>query len=416
MPFAICYLPIANPLAKLPPTSFATQPEDQGTEQPPHGFVVFLSGEVSTSNVLENMSEPEAKRARVGNSFPRTDASDREKEEKDTIPPPSSWIDLPAELWATHILIFLPYADMIRSSIVSKTFLKEFAPRIKEIDIESPHEMKAAVAKRFRSVETMRIRCLFSHGGDFTDEDDEDSDLIVEHEVVGLIAPFLAYFPALRLAQVGIFDPEYRDYGALESAHRRTDERDRLMQSLHTSICGVYRAGSISFNVEIVGADCPCQNYGHEDESDDENVYHHSCGLCIDYCKSYPMATVADTSHCKQFPVCLSIQDTIGLILKRPGGREYLTSSEYFIRKHIDLAVRDSALVRVLRDMGLVPKKITRQDVEDVLKNEKGYSIAHTCNEQELSFFHESGITCLERSDFRSVRPVAPTDSRGIWW
>ena len=43
-------------------------------------------------------------------------------------------------------------------------------------------------------------------------------------------------------------------------------------------------------------------------------------------------------------------------------------------------------------------------------------SIAHTCNEQELSFFHESGITCLERSDFRSVRPVAPTDSRGIWW
>ena len=362
------------------------------------------------------MSEPEAKRARVGNSFPRTDASDCEKEEKDTIPPPSSWIDLPAELWATNILIFLPYADMIRSSIVSKTFLKEFAPRIKEIDVESPHEMKAAVAKRFRSVETMRIRCLFSHGGDFTDEDDEDSDLIVEHEVVGLIAPFLVYFPALRLAQVGIFDPEYRDYGALESAHRRTDERDRLMQSLHTSICGAYRAGSISFSVEIVGADCPCQNYGHEDESDDENVYRHSCGLCIDYCKSYPMATVADTSHCKQFPVCLSIQDTIGLILKRPGGREYLTSSEYFIRKHIDLAVRDSALVRVLRDMGLVPKKITRQDVEDVLKNEKGYSIAHTCNEQELSFFHESGITCLDRSDFRSVRPVAPTDSRGIWW
>jgi hypothetical protein len=128
------------------------------------------------------------------------------------------------------------------------------------------------------------------------------------------------------------------------------------------------------------------------------------------------MATVADTSHCKQFPVCLSIQDTIGIILKRPGGREYLTSTEFFIRKHIDLAVRDSALVRVLRDMGLVPEKITRQDVEDVLKNEKGYSIAHTCNEQELSFFHESGITCLERSDFRSVRPVAPTDSRGIWW
>ena len=119
------------------------------------------------------MSAPEAKRARVGNSFPGTDASDCENEEKDTIPP-SSWVDLPAELWAAHILIFLPYADMVRSSIVSRTFLKEFTPRIKEIDVESPHEMKAAVAKRFRGVETMRIRCLFSHDGDLADEDDED--------------------------------------------------------------------------------------------------------------------------------------------------------------------------------------------------------------------------------------------------
>ena len=123
------------------------------------------------------MSGPEAKRARVDpshNSLPGTNASECEKEEKDTIPP-FSWTDLPAELWATHILIFLPYADMIRSSIVSKTFLKEFAPRVTEIDVESPHEMKAAVAKRFRGVETLRIRCLFSHGGDLTDEDDEDS-------------------------------------------------------------------------------------------------------------------------------------------------------------------------------------------------------------------------------------------------
>lgn len=44
-------------------------------------------------------------------------------------------------------------------------------------------------------------------------------------------------------------------------------------------------------------------------------------------------------------------------------------------------------MVRVMREMGLVPKSITRQDVEDLLQNEKGYSIAHTCNEHELSFF-----------------------------
>mmetsp|Transcript_34649 Transcript_34649/g.101844 ORF Transcript_34649/g.101844 Transcript_34649/m.101844 type:complete len:420 (-) Transcript_34649:185-1444(-) len=405
-----------------PPSSSSTSPTKEQ-----------LSRNIGDADANE-VSGPEAKRARVGpsrDSLPGTDASDCEEDEKDTTPADqtslstpsspnsSSWMNLPAELWATHILIFLPYVDMIRSSTVNKTFLKEFAPRIKEIDVESPDEMKAAMAKRFRGVETMRIRCLFSHCGDRVDEDDEDSDLIVEHDVVGLIAPFLAYFPALKLAHVGIFDPQYRDYGALESAHRRTDESDRLMQSLHTSICGAYRTGSISSNVEIIGADCPCQNYGHEDHSDqeeDEDMYRNTCGLCIDYCKSYPMTTVADTSHCKQFPVCLSIQDTIGIILKRPGGREYLTSTEYFIRKHIDLTVRDSALVRVLREMGLVPEKITRQDVEDVLMNEKGYSIAHTCNEQELSFFHESGITCLERSDFRSVRPVAPTDSRGIWW
>lgn len=367
-------------------------------------------------------SGPQLKRARVGpsrNSLPGTDASDNEEDEEDTLtntsPNNPLWTRLPGEIWASHILIFLPCADMIRASTANKTFLKDFTPRIAEIDVESPAEMKAAIARRFRGVEKIRIRCLFGHRGERSDEEDEDSDLVVQHEVVGLVAPFLACFPVLKLVHVGIFDPQYRDYEALESAHRRTEENDRLMQSLRTSLCGAYRSGSISSDLEIIGAGCPCQNYGHED-LEDEDMYHTTCGLCIDYCKSFPMATVADTSHCTGFPVCLSLQDTIAIVLKRPGGREYLTSTEYFIRKHIDLAVRDSAMVRVLRDLGLVPKQITRQDVEDVLMNEKGYSIAHTCNEQELSFFHESGITSLERSDFRSVRPVAPTDSRGIWW
>lgn len=409
---------------------------------------VHRDGDDASGNMAAG---PQLKRARVGpsrNSLPGTDASDNEVDDKEDVatpsgapavtstctsppatqhqdgeqmeappsPNPSSWMSLPAELWASHIMVFLPYVDMIRASTINKTFLKEFTPRIKEIDVESPDEMKAAIARRFRGVEKIRIRCLFRHCGEFADDDDEDSDLVVEHEVVGLIAPFLAYFPVLKLAHVGIFDPQYRDYGALENALRRTDESDRLMQTLHTSICGAYRTGSISSDVEIIGADCPCQNYGHEDQEEDEHIFGKYCGLCVDYCNSYPMATVADTSHCKGFPVCLSLQDTIGLILKRPGGREYLTSTEYFLRKHIDLAVRDSAMVLVMREMGLVPQKITRQDVEDLLQNEKGYSIAHTCNEHELSFFHESGITCLERSDFRSVRPVAPTDTRGIWW
>lgn len=403
-------------------------------------------------NVINATAGPQLKRARVGpsrNSLPGTDASDSEGgDEKDDVTPPatataasaacasppatqcqdkeptaappspnsSSWMSLPAELWASHIMVFLPYVDMIRASTINKTFLEEFTPRIKEIDVDSPDEMKAAIARRFRGVEKIRIRCLFRHCGEFADDDDDDSDLVVEHEVVGLIAPFLAYFSALKLAHVGIFDPQFRDYGALENALRRTDESDRLMQTLHTSICGAYRTGSISSDVEIIGADGPCQNYGREDQDEEEEIFGTFCGLCVDYCSSYPMATVADTSHCKGFPVCLSLEDTIHIILKRPGGREYLTSTEYFLRKHIDLAVRDSAMVRVMREMSLVPKTITRQDVEDLLQNEKGYSIAHTCNEHELSFFHESGITCLERSDFRSVRPVAPTDTRGIWW
>mmetsp|Transcript_37704 Transcript_37704/g.82781 ORF Transcript_37704/g.82781 Transcript_37704/m.82781 type:complete len:360 (+) Transcript_37704:242-1321(+) len=347
----------------------------------------------------------EAKRARVG-------PSPRSMLEADSKLSP---LDPPSDTWANHVMPFLPYIDIINCTAINHAFLRDVAALVRDVYISSAAEMKVAPARRFCGVESIRIGCIYKHSGELEYEDDEDSDLVVEHSVVGLITPFLQLFPALKMAEIGLFDPAFRDYGALESAHRRTPEGDRLMQTLQTSICGAYRLGSISPYVEIIGADAPCPNYGVDDTNDDDED-EPPCALCMDYCRSYPLKIVADTSHSKSFPVCLPISDVVDIVLKRPGGREYLTTTEYFIRKHIDLAVRDSALVEVLREMDLVPENITRQDVDDILTNKKGYSIAHTCNEQELEFFHESGITCLTRSDFRSVRPVAPSDTRGIWW
>ena len=362
--------------------------------------------------VADEAIPSEPKRARIGYSSQSTLKSANGKSDGSHR---SSQLDPPSDTWAGHVMPFLPYIDNINCTAINRAFLCDVAALVKSIYISSASEMKLKAALRFHGVESVRIGCIYNHSGEMDDEDDEDSDLVVDHNVVGLITPFIELFPALKMVQIGLFDPAFRDYGALESAHRRTHESDWLMQTLQTSICGAYRLGSISSEVEIVGADAPCPNYGVDMSEDDDDGQRH-CALCVDYCRSYPLKIVADTSHTKSFPVCLSISDVVDIILKRPGGRDYLTTVEYFIRKHIDLAVRDSALVEVLRDMDLVPDKITRQDVEDILSNKKGYSIAHTCNEQELEFFHESGITCLNRSDFRSVRPVAPSDTRGIWW
>ena len=65
---------------------------------------------------------------------------------------------------------------------MSRSFLQDVAPRIKEITVLSSEEMKVPPARRFGSVENVKVACLYHrprtmYVGDRYGEYDEDEDL-----------------------------------------------------------------------------------------------------------------------------------------------------------------------------------------------------------------------------------------------
>ena len=141
----------------------------------------------------------------------------------------ASLSDLPPDLWA-NALGYARYEDCLRAFTVSRLFLNEVIPLVKEVSVFDKRALKVGPARRFTSVTYVDIACLFADPADAPplpkrpagvgydhstwdeihamvgDGDDYEGfarPLEVDIEVVTATVPFLSAFPSLEV--VGCF-------------------------------------------------------------------------------------------------------------------------------------------------------------------------------------------------------------------
>ena len=91
---------------------------------------------------------------------------------------------LSPDLWAI-VLMFLPYRDILRGTILNRTFLREVSPKVRSIRIHTANQMRAIPARRFAGVTDIAIECLFQCSFD---------QMAFDREAVGMVVPFLCCF------------------------------------------------------------------------------------------------------------------------------------------------------------------------------------------------------------------------------
>ena len=77
----------------------------------------------------------------------------------------ASLSDLPPDLWA-NILGYARYEDCLNALTVNKSFRNEVIPRVKEVAVFDKRALKVGPARRFTSVESVTIACLFADPAD----------------------------------------------------------------------------------------------------------------------------------------------------------------------------------------------------------------------------------------------------------
>ena len=155
---------------------------------------------------------------------------------------------LSPDLWAI-VLMFLPYRDILRGTILNRTFLREVSPKVRSIRIHTASQMRAIPARRFAGVTDIVIECLFQCSFD---------QMFFDREAVGMVVPFLCCFPALRRCSLGGLlahagEMHYLEYGDRVTSGRPNMENERLMRSLLIGICGAYRTGILHREARIDG-------------------------------------------------------------------------------------------------------------------------------------------------------------------
>lgn len=285
---------------------------------------------------------------------------------------------LSPDLWAI-VLMFLPYRDILRGTILNRTFLREVSPKVRSIRIHTASQMRATPARRFAGVTDIVIECLFQCSFD---------QMIFDREAVGMVVPFLCCFPALRrfslgglLAHAG--EMHYLEYGDRVTSGRPNMENERLMRSLLIGICGAYRTGILHREARIDGIllGIGCNNTDRYDGRTDATWG--DCLQCIDVCKAFPLEVlptfdtvsmrekrpIRDRYRCQ---VCLSMTKILKIVLNRPGGRSVLTDPESFLEQVVLHGRRD--YFSALKVLKLLPEiSVSRGDVQNHMAS-KQYS------------------------------------------
>ena len=265
---------------------------------------------------------------------------------------------LPPDLWAL-VMPFMPFTDNLTCSILNRSFLKDVAPRIKEIAVLNRGEMRVGkLTTRFSGVEDVTIACLFCNPGGFEEpyhHDDYSFEFArlddvkrwehlcpeVDNIVVSRTLPFLLAFPSLSHAYFGRFYMiETKFYGnafsyispydgksyprwhseliqwvhpvfAMSSLLIRSDESRRncqLIQSLELQVAGAYSSGSIAESVYVSRFSKNC----FSDVTEERNEMCPHCTLCNN---AFPFDNVVRAAPDR----CTSADSVVQSILKRKG-------------------------------------------------------------------------------------------------
>lgn len=329
-------------------------------------------------NISVDTRQESAKRPRVSSDLPGGDNNADEVLLSNTP-------HLTSDLWAL-VMPYLPYRDVLRCTSANKPFLKDVASRVKEITIMHSVELKVVPARRFAGVEKVTIACLFSvlEGSDgHRVSESETSAIRDEHgtyagklfddtriregvnpSVIGLTVPFISSFSSLLEVRVGIFimnswsgGKEYRmwyDVDGIDWPNEddATNETRAMIRSLQYSLCGAYESGSIPPNTRAPQVYCG-RDHGTGPD-------YQACAMCVLRAKCYPLRTIA--RHPERINPCIREKEILSIILQRTGWREYLESQDFLLE-----VIGSIELCRyfydIIKERGLVPAKISREDV-----------------------------------------------------
>ena len=105
--------------------------------------------------------------------------------DESTVPIP----DLPAPMWG-RVLEFLPYGDVRKAMLLSRTIAFDAPPHVFFLSIYKASEMNVRAIRRFCNVKETQIHCVIRDG-------------VLNPNAVGRVVPFISAFPKLTYCGIG---------------------------------------------------------------------------------------------------------------------------------------------------------------------------------------------------------------------
>ena len=259
----------------------------------------------------------------------------------------------------SYILIHdadLPYETVLSCAAVSKSFLNDTIPLLKQVHIDNSYQMNLTVAKRYRDIRHIRINSLM-----ICNEQAGHSYVGVDFESSVRLVPFISRFSLLKKVSFGarstvpgtsIGDNFAPIHGYFDDDESEVEELgmeagvggegggnyQRMMTTID-SISAAFRIGGLPKDLVISGLCCPKSRYRSV-----HNMPNAQCETCLRVCRSFPLASVMglecmgssrDKVHAKRpysLDVCLSREQIEFIVATRPGGSSMLRSNSRILQ------------------------------------------------------------------------------------
>mmetsp|Transcript_32567 Transcript_32567/g.71475 ORF Transcript_32567/g.71475 Transcript_32567/m.71475 type:complete len:381 (+) Transcript_32567:266-1408(+) len=245
-------------------------------------------------------------------------------------------------VWA-KVVSALPFRDALNCSVLSRSFLREVAPRVDTLSIERPAELHVILARRFSGVSTVGVSCFYECAPEVLPRNRHK--VSVSPNTVDRVIPFLQCFP--HLAKINLHYNLHYQRGFCE--HNRTvsrDFKDPLLAWFFRSVSGAYRSGALQQQAKVDDAmifPLFCRSVRPNADAITNRPYADDCDLCRTMCESFPIEDVL-FARCKStdyriYGFCLTPGLSMTTISKRRGADALLKSKETFLTFLGDWAV-----------------------------------------------------------------------------
>lgn len=270
--------------------------------------------------------------------------------------PVNASIGLPVEVWA-EILEFCAFREVMMCSAANRAFTREVLPLVTKLFIYHKDELRVEFARRFGNGKAKQIDvfCLIT----CVDPDGDEEKFSICQYTCSRIVPFLSHFPNLKT--VGL-DVDHQGI-PLNSYFRDTfvqEDSVETIRSLVRSLCGGFGSGAFPKNLKLFGPAFQAGTFICYRER--------GCNLCNMYCNSFPLNEAVNARA-----TCISVQERLDIISKRPGGSEILSSPEMvleLLRHHYEVSFRmETSPNEFIEDQAIVYGKDVLEELAILCKN-----------------------------------------------